>query len=291
MGPANQPGQSRGAPNDMSVRQIIVLGVALLAAVAALFLVRGMAVRAPDKKAETVTVVTNGVPVLVAAKAMEQGDSATPGDLAWANFPPEGLSPNYIKQETTPKAMEDFTGAIARFKLEEGEPITAAKLIKPGDQGFMAALVTPGFRAIAVPISEESAAAGFILPNDRVDVIVTRRVQINSGESTREEVRSDIVLEDVRVLAIDDKYKPPVDQKNPTPMAGGVATLELTPRDAEVLAMADKVGDVALALRGVRNEAGEVVSANSKRERTGGMVKVHKFGSVSESAVASAGAP
>jgi pilus assembly protein CpaB len=91
------------------------------------------------------------------------------------------------------------------------------------------------------------------------------------------------------VLAIDGNYKPPVDQKSPTPMSGAVATLELTPRDAEILAMADKMGDVALALRGVRSEAGEVVAGSSRRQG-GGTVKIHKFGSVSDVAVASAGA-
>jgi pilus assembly protein CpaB len=281
----------------MSMRQIIVLGFALLAAVAALFLVRGMAVKAPAPKAADV-VVTNGVPVLVAARPLEQGDSAAPGDLAWANFPPETMSENFIQQSADPKAMDEFAGAVARFKMEKGEPITATKLVKKGEQGFMAAMLTPGYRAVAVPITDETAAAGFILPNDKVDVIVTRRIEVsNGGEGggNHDDVRSDIVLEGVRVLAIDGNYRAPVQDKEPKQMTGAVATLELTPRDAETLSMADKMGDIALALRGVENEPGDakVASAGRGMGRDGGglgSVRIHSFGSVKDAAVQASGA-
>ena len=270
------------------MRQIIVLGVALLAAVAALFLVRGMAARAPAPEKSQV-VVTNGIPVLVVNRALEQGDTAQPSDLAWVNFPQETMSENYIQQPNAPKAMEDFSGAVARFPMDKGEPVTAAKLLKPGEQGFMAAMLKPGYRAVAVPITDESAAAGFILPNDRVDVLVTRRM--NGGESGGgEEARTNTILENVRVLAIDGHYRAPTQDKEPTTMVGSVATLELTPTDAEMLAMADKMGDIALALRGVRDDP-QVASAHRKAGEQLGAVKIHSFGKVTETTVkATAGA-
>jgi pilus assembly protein CpaB len=264
----------------------MVLGVALLAAVAALFLVRGMAAKAPPPQAQTL--VTNGVPVLVAMRAMDQGESAAPGDLAWANFPTESISENFIQQKNNPRAINDYVGAVARFHMEKGEPVTAAKLVKPGEQGFMAAMLTPGYRAVSLPISQNSAVAGFILPNDRVDIISTRKVQL-TGPGGGEEARANIILENVRVLAIDQKYKPPAPNE-PAAMPGAVATVELAPADAEILAMADKVGEVSLALRGLRNEpGGAIASARHHDDGNVGSVRMHRFGTIADASVKSSG--
>jgi pilus assembly protein CpaB len=263
------------------MRQIIVLGVALLAAVAALFLVRGMATKAPPP--QTQSVITNGVPVLIATRALEQGDTAAPNDLAWANFPQDSLSETYIQQSSAPKAIEDFTGAVARFPIEKGEPVTASKLVKAGGEGFMAAMLEPGYRAISVSISDESAAAGFILPNDRVDVLVTRRLKGEAGDG----VTTNTILENVRVLAIDGHYRAPTQDKEPTTMTGRVATLELSPRDAETLALADKIGDISLVLRSVKEDAQVASAAKVGRDGTGS-VRIHRFGDVTETTVKTA---
>lgn len=282
----------------MSMRQIIVLGVALMAAVIALFVVRGMASKPPEKSV-AVTSVAPGIPVLVAAKALEAGDPTAPNDVVWINFPTEAVGEAFIKQSETPNAQTDYVGAVARITIAKGEPITAAKLVKPGEQGFMAAMLTPGYRAVSIPITAQSAAAGFILPNDHVDVLATRKMQVQGPDGTREEVRSDIILQDVRVLAIDQKFRAPnVGAGAPEPALGAVATLELSARDSEVLSMAGKMGDLALVLRGIENEPGRLNVASAERRgarvlRQGleetGQVKVHAFGSLSEVPVASEG--
>ncbi|MES1201765.1 MAG: Flp pilus assembly protein CpaB [Pseudomonadota bacterium] len=282
----------------MSMRQIIVLGVALMAAVVALFLVRGMASKPPEKSV-AVTSVAPGIPVLVAAKALEAGDPTAPGDVVWINFPQEAVGDAFIKQSDTPNAATDMVGAIARIQIAKGEPITPVKLVKPGEQGFMAAMLTPGYRAVSIPITAQSAAAGFILPNDHVDVLATRKFQVQGADGSREEVRSDIILQDVRILAIDQKFRSTTAGAGaPEAAVGAVATLELSARDSEVLSMAGKMGDLSLVLRGIENEPGRMNVASAERRearvlRQGfeetGQVKIHAFGSLSEQPVASAG--
>ena len=281
----------------MSMRQIIVLAVALVAAVAALFLVRGMATKAPEQTSAAVTSVAPGVQVLVASKALDTGDSTAPGDIVWINFPQEAVSDAFIQQNSMPNATTDLVGAVARIPIAKGEPITAGKLVKPGEQGFMAAMLTPGYRAVSIPITQQSAAAGFILPNDRVDIIATRRVTVQQlGGGSREEVRSDVILQDVRILAIDQKFRTE-SNGTPAPIPGGVATLELSARDAETLSMAGKMGDLSLVLRGIEKEPNRMSVASAKRPGAvlnqgtseAGQVKIHSFGEVIEAPVASQG--
>jgi pilus assembly protein CpaB len=181
-----------------------------------------------------------------------------------------------------------MVGAVARVSIAKGEPITTGKLVKPGEQGFMAAMLTPGYRAVAIPISAQTAAAGFILPNDKVDIIVTRSMPPAPG-AQGEQIRSDVVLQDVRVLAIDQKFR--TETAAPAPAIGGVATLELSPRDAETLAMAEKMGSVSLALRGIESEPDNLKVASARRNgarvlRQGledtGQIKIHGFGVIQE---------
>jgi pilus assembly protein CpaB len=283
----------------MSTRQIAVLAVALIAAVAALFLVRGMASKPAQEKAAEVAQAAPGLPVLVAAKALDAGDSAAPGDIVWIAFPQEAVGEAFIQQVNMPNATTDYVGAVARMPIAKGEPITANKLVKPGEQGFMAAMLTPGYRAVSIPITAQSAAAGFILPNDHVDILATRKIQVQSAQGSREEVRSDVILQDVRVLAIDQKFKAAeAPGAAPTPITGAVATLELSARDSETLSMAGKMGDLSLVLRGIESESNRMNVASAVRpgakvlrqglEETG-QIKIHQFGAMVEMPVASQG--
>lgn len=253
----------------MDTRQIAVIGAALLAAVMALFLVRGMTQR-PAPAAPVVAEVPRTM-ALTAAKALTRGQQVQAGDLAWTVWP-EGAAPEgFILQAKQPAAIEDFTGSVVRVDMLVGEPVFAARLVKTGDQSFMAALLRPGYRAIAVSIKQETAAAGFVLPNDQVDVLVTGTVTIGSEAQSRSVVRSDLVLEDIRVLAIDQIYATPAGEDGkPAAVVGAVATLELSPDDAQVLATAGKLGEISLALRGLRTEiaaSGDVPSSAHPRAR------------------------
>ena len=281
----------------MSVRQLIVLGVALLAAVGALFMVRGMA--GHPRTAATPAVAVLGPRVLVASKDVAAGIVLQPSDLEWRMWTPAALSPNFIQEAQDAKAVETYTGAVARQALVAGEPIVAERVVKPGAQGFMAAIIKPGLRAVAIKISADSAVAGFILPNDRVDVMLTRKIQVNGPDnSTGEQARSDIILQDVRVLAIADTFRPPTGDAADDPIKGDVATLELSAKDAETLALADKLGDVSLVLRSVETATtAQGATSQARRDAAallqgdrGDQIRIHAFGTVKSQAVARTGA-
>lgn len=280
----------------MSVRQLIVLGVALLAAVGALFIVRGMGNRTPE--AVTPTVAEVGPRVLVASRDVPAGQALQPQDLEWRIWARTGLSPNFIQETKDAKAVETFTGAIPRQALLAGEPIVATRVVQPGDQGFMAALVKPGMRAVAIPISAENAVAGFIMPNDRVDILLTRKVQMTGADGGgSEEARSDIILQDIRVLAIEDTFRAPEGDTADEPIRGDTATLELTVRDAETIALADELGDLSLVLRGVETEPVRGLTSSARRgagalmqNDVGDEIRVHAYGTVKSQSVSKAGA-
>jgi len=280
----------------MSVRQIIVLGIALIAAVGALFMVRTIAASNKPQQVAATTVAEVGPRVLVAARDIGAGIALQPADLEWRIWAQTSLSPQFIEEKEDARAVETLTGAVTRQALVAGEPIVAERVVQPGEKGFMAAMVSPGWRAFAVPISAESAVAGFIMPNDRVDVILTRKVQLSG--SGGEEARSDIILQDIRVLAIEETFRPPTGDDADDPITGDTATLELTPRDAETIALADELGDITLALRGVEREATAAGAKTSAARRgaavleqgnVGDEIRVHAFGAVKQQTVAKGG--
>ncbi|HRP10097.1 MAG TPA: Flp pilus assembly protein CpaB [Terricaulis sp.] len=171
-------------------------------------------------------------------------------------------------------------GDAARVR---GEPITLGSVIQPEGRSFLAAQLDPGYRAVSIKVDDHTAAGGFIKPNDRVDVILTQRISVRDGAGANEQVRSDIVLADVRVLAIGADTQPQTSGEAPTRTQAQVAVLELTPADARTAMLAQEMGDVSLALRGVQ------VETVSRREsqgtgtlnQSGGAVRVHAFGNVS----------
>jgi pilus assembly protein CpaB len=142
--------------------------------------------------------------------------------------------------------------------MVSGEPVTDKKIVAVGAAtSSMAALLTPGMRATAVAITPDSSVAGFVLPNDRVDIVLTRELQVQSNGQTRAQTVASTILENVRVLAIDQAVAQTKDQKS---MAGSTATVELTASDAEKLRLADKLGDISLMLRGYADSVGPTLA-------------------------------
>jgi pilus assembly protein CpaB len=264
----------------MSARQLIVLVIAALAASGALFLIRGMGAR-NDTPAEVESAAIAGEQVLVVARDIPQGAVLQPSDLAVVLFPNDSVAPSFIRLSNQPSAQADYVGAVTRRPFAQGEPITVGSVIQPDGRGAMAAQLAPGFRAISVEIGSETAAGGYIQVNDRVDVIVTYTVE--NRESGGEQVNSDIVLQDVRVLALGETTQPQTGGDGPTIVQAGVAVLELSQEDARVLALADEMGEIDLALRGVQvDTVGMQSGSNGRRPGQGsGSVRVHAFGTVS----------
>jgi pilus assembly protein CpaB len=269
----------------MSARQLIVLGVALVAALGALLLIRSVGARAaPTAHAEVVV----GRNVLVAARNIPQGAALTTGDIKFVRFPEASISDQFIVgAEGASVAESDYAGSVTRRTFVAGEPIIQSAIIKPDGRGFLAAQVPPGYRAVAVEIKDNTAAGGFIQPNDHVDVMVTLRVPVE-GQNGHDEVRSDVVLEDVRVLALDDHVQPQTAGQEPERIEAKVAVLELSASDARIIEMADALGEISLVLRGVQSDRG-VHPPSKLRHGTSVLdqyvqrntVRVHAFGTVS----------
>ncbi|GAB4229892.1 MAG: Flp pilus assembly protein CpaB [Methyloligellaceae bacterium] len=253
---------------------MIVLGIAFAAAGGAAIIAKKFSAPPPAERVEVRTEVGT-VDVLVAARPIRLGDSVQSGDLRWQKWPKLAATPGYIIRDQRPKAVSKLSGAIARAPFLEGEPIKDQKLIKASDGGVMAAILPSGMRAISTPIREETAAGGFILPNDRVDVIVSRRLRTNR----KEEHISETVLRNVRVLAIGQL----IEQKDGKKVANGkTATLELTPRQAETLALAQSMGDISLSLRSLSDfnpngKSGPEQAENPFGSNRGATVKLLKY--------------
>jgi len=263
----------------MSARQLIVLVVAGIAAVAALLLIRGMGSREEAPAAETAQIA--GEQVLVAARDVPQGAALTPSDVAVALFPERSVAPSFIRLSAQPSAQADMVGAVTRRAFAQGEPITQGAVVQPEGRGFLAAQLAPGFRAIAIEIEEQTAAGGYIQPNDHVDVIVTTRIQ--NRDSGGEQVNSNIILEDVRVLALGENTQTQSGGEGPEQVEASVAVLELTAEDARTLSLADELGTISLALRGVQVETVGMRAPSSGRSlgQSSGAVLVHQYGTVS----------
>lgn len=237
----------------MSPMRIIILAVAAVAAVLAALLVRNATSNTPTEQVETqveriVEVEVSEQKVLVARSDLRVGTLLTPEDFEWADWPERTVNPNYFTEETDPDAMERLTGSVVRTALFEDEPVMPQKIVQKGETGFMAALLRPGWRAISVEISPESASAGFILPDDRVDVILTQIVEVDNGSSKDDFTYTQTILQNVRILAIDQTFTT-VDGM-PT-ITGSTATMELTPDQAERMATAQRSGALSLTLRSV----------------------------------------
>jgi pilus assembly protein CpaB len=266
----------------MSARQLIVLVIAAVAAIGALFLIRGIGSNRAEQTAANAEPIA-GEQVLVAARDIAQGAALTPSDVAVALFPQSSVSPSFIRLSQQPSAQAEFVGAVTRRAFAAGEPITTNSVVQPEGRGFMAAQLEPGFRAVAIEVDSASMAGGYIQPNDRVDVIMTQKIQVRDGSGSGEQVRSDIVLQDIRVLALGETTQTQTSGEGPEPVEANVAVLEMTAGDARTLALAEEMGEITLALRGVQAETVGMRTPNSNGSLTqqSGGVRVHAFGTVS----------
>src|ERR1700732_158846 len=225
----------------MKTARIVVLGIALSAGGVAAYLASGS--DAPKQAAVEPVAQLPTVDVLVAKSDIALGQSVGPDDVQWQTWPSATASNNFIRRSDRPDATSQLTGSIARSPFIAGEPIRDPKLVKTNGSGFMAAVLPGGMGAGSTEISPETGAGGFILPNDRVDVILSRRERTPGGV---EVVTSEVILGNIRVLAID---QAPRERDGQNTVVGKTATLELKPSQAEALARARQTGILSLALR------------------------------------------
>ena len=231
----------------MKAARMVVMGGALFSALGAGYLAFSLASREPERQiVEVDRPAIEMAEVLVARNDIALGNSIIEDSIRWQEWPRASVGSGFITRSEQPDAMEELQGAIARASLFEGEPIREAKLVR-SDRGYMSAILPSGQRAIATNISTETSAGGFILPNDRVDVIMTRRLP--GGED--DDFLTETILENVRVLAIDQTIE---EKDGEAVVVGETATLQLTPRQSEVLTVAQQMADrLAMTLRSVED--------------------------------------
>ena len=188
----------------MNRARIVVLTVAIGAGGVAAYLASGSDTRPPPT--EPVAQLQT-VDVLVAKSDIGVGQTLSVDDMIWQTWPAATASSTFIRRNERPDATTQIAGSIARSPFIAGEPIREPKLIKANGSGFMAAILPTGMRAISTEISPETGAGGFILPNDRVDVVLTRREKNPDPKASGDIVVPEIILSNIRVLAIDQAPK------------------------------------------------------------------------------------
>jgi pilus assembly protein CpaB len=228
----------------MNRARIVILAIAGCAGLAALYPASGSG----DKPAPAAPVAQlPTVDVLVAKSDIGLGQSVKPDDLQWQTWPSATASNSFIRRSDKPEAIKDVAGSIARAPFIAGEPIRDQKLVRAEGSGFMAAILPSGMRAVSTEISPETGAGGFILPNDRVDVVLTRRLK-NPDSNQSEVVSSEIILTNIRVLAID---QAPKEKDGQNAVVGKTVTLELRPGQIPTLTAGRQAGTLSLALRSI----------------------------------------
>jgi pilus assembly protein CpaB len=257
----------------MKPARIIVLGIAVVAGGIAALLA-GRSDPPPPAPAPVAQLETTDV--LIAGSDIGLGNKVSAQDLRWQTWPAAAAGAHFIRKSDRPDAINQLAGSIARAPFAAGEPIRESKLIKATGSGYMAAVLPQGMRAISVEISPETGAGGFILPNDHVDVILSRRDRAAEKSAGVEVHTSEVILSNVRVLAIDQTVEEKSGQRV---VVGKTATLELGPRQAETLALSRQLGTLSLALRSLvdfnsKDKPDEATDEGGRR----GSVNVVRFG-------------
>jgi pilus assembly protein CpaB len=237
----------------MRLVSILIVTFALLLAGVIFFVVPRLMTRGAQQAQQQQPVQPTTSDVLVAAQSLAAGTVLKADSVRWQRWPQDALDPTFVVRENGATPQKDVVGQVVLHGIDQGEPVTAQRLLKPGEAGFLAAALAPGKRAVAIKVDAITGTAGFVLPADRVDVLLTehysQRVSPEAQRATGPEIGSkdvtSVVLRDVKVLAVDQAMQD-IDSK---PKLAGTATLEVDLKQAEKLALAGQIGILSLALR------------------------------------------
>ena len=257
----------------MKAARLVVLGVAVAAGGIAAFLAASN--KEPASPPPPPQAALETVEVLVAKSDLSRGQVIDAADIGWQTWPAAAANSSFIKKSEQPNAMDQFVGAMVRVGMVAGDPIRGPYVVMAKGSGFMAAVLPEGMRAAAVDIAPDTSAGGFILPDDRVDVLLTRRDKDAEKQTGVEKYVSDTILRNIRVLAIDQT----IDDKNSNKtLLGKTATLELTQPQAEMLSLSRQVGTVSLALRSIRDSKTTAEGVGDTSRDESGAINTVRFG-------------
>ena len=200
--------------------------------------------------------------VLVAAHDLPSGSLVQEDDLMWQSWPDDRVSDAYLRKDRDD--AHALAGAVVRLHIAQGEPIGVGRVVKPGERGFLAAVLAPGMRATSVPLTATSDVAGLILPGDHVDLILSHQIPDIRDPNAPARLAGETVLSNLRVVAIDQN----VNDQDKKPQSGKTATFEVTPKQAEIIEVAKLIGNLSLVLRSAGELADGKDSAKADDEPT-----------------------
>ncbi|WP_265563343.1 Flp pilus assembly protein CpaB [Sphingomicrobium arenosum] len=241
----------------MNAKKLLLLVGALVIAVVTAFMARSLFSGEAAAEAQAAA-VPQGPKVMVANRPLPVGTIIDAEALTFQPWPEELVQNVYYTEADEDADPAALIGTVVRNEITAGQPITRGALVGPNDRGFLAAALSPGMRAISVPISATTGVAGFIFPGDRVDVVVTHSVSNEEGQIDA----SETIIRNVRVLAINQQLNPKNEEGVQTPIANAAsATLEVTPKLAEKISVAQRLGALSLVLRSIADNNSELERA------------------------------
>jgi len=243
----------------MDVKKVALLIGALVIAVVTAVMAKNMFTGAGADQANAAPVVPMGPKVLVARKALPVGTIIDAESLAFQAWPKELVQNAYYTEGSPDADMSKLLGTVVRNPVTAGQPLTHGALVGPKDRGFLAAALSPGMRAVTVPVSNTSGVAGFVFPGDRVDMVLTQDV-IGGGDGPPLKV-SETIVRNLRVLATDQRIDSKNEEGETEVKTFASVTFEATPRIAEKIAVAQSMGTLSLALRSIADNAAELERA------------------------------
>jgi len=240
---------------NVNIRSVVLIVAALVIAGVTALLARSWLSNERPEQVVAAPAPVADLEILVAKTDLPAGHILQPDNLRWQAWPDVDLPEQYVRKLTN-REIADMQGSVVRTGIRAGEPVTHSRVATPGERGFMAAVLTPGMRAVSVRVDPTSGIAGFVFPGDRVDLVLSHRVS-NEGSRTQSRA-SETVLTNVRVLAIDQRTD---DQKN-TPAVVKTVTLEVTAKQVERVALARSLGDLSLSLRSLADPDSDTTVAS-----------------------------
>ncbi|MGX7896712.1 Flp pilus assembly protein CpaB [Tsuneonella sp. HG222] len=241
----------------MDRKKLVLLLGALIVAIGTAMAARSMFAGAAAPEAQAAPAQPQGPKVLVAKRAMPVGTIITADAIGFQLWPQEMVQDAYFIDGEAD--MNKLLGTVVRFPITAGEPVTQGALVAPGDRGFLAAALGPGMRAITVPVSEKTGVGGFIFPGDRVDLMLTQTVTGTEGQALN---AAETILRNLRVLATDQSTESTTSEDGKTIVrAFRTITLEVTPKIAEKITVAQSIGTISMSLRSIADNQSELERA------------------------------
>ena len=240
----------------MDRKKLMLLLGALVIAIGTALAARSLLAGGSAPKAEAAQ-VPQGPKVLVAQRALPVGTIITADAVSFQLWPKEMVQDAYFVDGEAD--MNKLLGTVVRYPITAGQPVTQGGLVAPGDRGFLAAALGPGMRAITIPVSAKTGVGGFVFPGDHVDLMLTQTVR---GEGGGEPLKTtETILRNVRVLATDQSTETSVEDGKTIVRGFRTVTLEVTPKIAEKIQVAQTIGTLSLALRSLADNQSELDQA------------------------------